>query len=65
MTEAATLTLYHYPNKMGRIVLMAMEEVLGRNGINAVLDVKGQHDSIQQHIIDTIKGPGNYRKGSF
>lgn len=39
MTEAATLSLYHYPNKMGRIVLMAMEEVLGRNGINAVLNL--------------------------
>jgi predicted hydrocarbon binding protein len=39
MTEAAILTLYHYPNKMGRIVLMAMEEVLGRNGINAVLNL--------------------------
>jgi predicted hydrocarbon binding protein len=39
MTEAAILTLYHYPNKMGRIILMAMEEVLGRNGINAVLNL--------------------------
>jgi len=38
MTEVANLTLYHYPNKMGRIVLMALEEVLGRNGINAVLN---------------------------
>ena len=27
-----------------------------QGGINAVLDTKGQHDSIQQHIIDTIKG---------
>lgn len=30
-----------------------------QGGINAVLDVKGQRDSIQQHIIDTIKG-GDY-----
>ena len=30
-----------------------------QGGINAVLDVKGQDDSIQQHIIDTIKG-GDY-----
>lgn len=27
-----------------------------QGGINAVLDTKGQRDSIQQHIIDTIKG---------
>lgn len=30
-----------------------------QGGINAVLDIKGQHDSIEQHIIDTIKG-GDY-----
>jgi succinate dehydrogenase / fumarate reductase flavoprotein subunit len=30
-----------------------------QGGINAVLDVKGQHDSIEQHIVDTIKG-GDY-----
>jgi predicted hydrocarbon binding protein len=35
---------YHYPNKMGRIILLAMEEILGRNGINAVLNqTKLQH----------------------
>ena len=30
-----------------------------QGGINAVLDVKGQHDSVWQHIVDTIKG-GDY-----
>jgi predicted hydrocarbon binding protein len=30
---------YHYPNKMGRIILLALEEVLGRNGLNAVLNL--------------------------
>jgi succinate dehydrogenase / fumarate reductase flavoprotein subunit len=30
-----------------------------QGGLNAVLDIKGQRDSIQQHIIDTIKG-GDY-----
>jgi predicted hydrocarbon binding protein len=29
---------YFYPNKMGRIILLAMEEILGKNGINAVLN---------------------------
>jgi succinate dehydrogenase / fumarate reductase flavoprotein subunit len=33
--------------------------VCAQGGINAVLDTKGQHDSIRQHIIDTIKG-GEY-----
>jgi len=30
---------YYYPNKMGRIILMAMEEIMGRNGVNAVLNL--------------------------
>jgi predicted hydrocarbon binding protein len=30
---------YYYPNRMGRIILMSMEEVIGRNGINAVLNL--------------------------
>ncbi|MBN2388358.1 MAG: 4-vinyl reductase [Anaerolineales bacterium] len=30
---------YFYPNRMGRIILLAMEEVIGRNGVNAVLNL--------------------------
>ncbi len=33
--------------------------VCAQGGINAVLDTKGQHDSIHQHLIDTLKG-GEY-----
>ncbi len=29
----------YYPNKMVRIILLAMEEVMGRNGVNAVLNL--------------------------
>jgi predicted hydrocarbon binding protein len=30
---------FFYPNKMGRIILLAMEEVMGRNGVNAILNL--------------------------
>lgn len=30
---------YFYPNKMGRIVLLSMEETMGRNGVNAILNL--------------------------
>ena len=30
---------YFLPNKMGRIVFLAMEEVMGRNGVNAILNL--------------------------
>ncbi len=31
-----------YPNRMGRIILESMEEVLGRTGLNAILNLAGQ-----------------------
>jgi succinate dehydrogenase / fumarate reductase flavoprotein subunit len=33
--------------------------VCAQGGINAVLDTKGQRDSVRQHVIDTVKG-GSY-----
>lgn len=30
---------YFYPNRMGRVVLQAMEEILGDGGVNAVLNL--------------------------
>jgi hypothetical protein len=30
---------YHYPDKMGRIILLALEDVMGRNGVNAALNL--------------------------
>ncbi len=30
---------YAYPNKMGRILLLAMEEVMGSTGVNAILNL--------------------------
>ena len=35
--ESTTRLKYYYPNKMGRIILLAMEDVMGRNGVSAVL----------------------------
>jgi len=35
MNDAA---VYYYPEKMARIILLAMEEVIGRNGLAAVLN---------------------------
>lgn len=45
---------YFLPNKMGRIVLLAMEEVMGRNGLNAILNLA----RLQQRI-------GNYPPNDF
>ncbi len=37
---------FYYPNRMGRIILESMEEVVGRNGLNAVFNLAGRSDLI-------------------
>ncbi len=44
----------YYPNKMVRIVLLAMEEVMGRNGLNAVLNLSHLH-----HLVNNFP-PNNF-----
>ena len=37
---------YFYPNLMGRIILLALEEIVGSNGVNAVLNLSSLPDFI-------------------
>jgi len=46
---------FHYPNRMGRIVLLSMEEVMGRNGVNAVLKLASQSSLIEHYPVDDTK----------
>ena len=39
MKDLVSPTGYYYPNRMGRIFLNALEEVMGRNGRNALLNL--------------------------
>lgn len=39
-------TEFYYPNRMGRIILESMEEVVGKNGLNHVLNLSGRGDLI-------------------
>ena len=47
--SATPVAGYYYPNKMGRIILLAMEEILGDNGIRAVLNQAGLTQLIHHH----------------
>jgi predicted hydrocarbon binding protein len=38
--------VYFYPNHMGRIILLALEEIVSRNGVNAVLNLASLPDLI-------------------
>jgi predicted hydrocarbon binding protein len=39
MTDSDPSLEHFYPNKLGRIVLMAIEEIVGHNGLNALLNL--------------------------
>jgi len=47
---------FYYPNKMGRIFLLALQDVMGENGLNAILNLAGL-----QHYIDNLP-PDNLEK---
>lgn len=40
---------FYYPNRMGRIILLAMEEILGHVGVNAVLNLAGLSEYIDHY----------------
>jgi len=49
------VTTYHYPNRMGRIILLSMEEVMGRNGVNALLKLASLPSLIENYPTDTAE----------
>jgi predicted hydrocarbon binding protein len=44
-----TASTYYFPNRLGRVMLLAFEEVLGRSGLNALLKL-----SSQSQLIDNL-----------
>lgn len=45
---------YYYPNKMGRIFLVALEDVMGKNGVNAILNLAGLEQYIDNYPPDNL-----------
>jgi predicted hydrocarbon binding protein len=44
---------YSCPNRMGRIVMLAMEEIIGHDGANTVLDLAHLPEGIDQYLADS------------
>jgi predicted hydrocarbon binding protein len=55
MTEA-----FFYPNKMGRIILLSMEEVMGHVGVNAVLNLANLNFRIHNYPPSTLEKGFNF-----
>ncbi len=46
---------FYYPNRMGRIILLSMEEVMGRNGVNAILKLAALPSYMEAYPEDDTK----------
>lgn len=46
---------YFYPNQMGRIILLSMEEVMGRNGVHAILKLASLPSLLDNYPADTAE----------
>ena len=45
---------YFYPNKMGRIILLSLEEIIGSRGVNAILNQAGFEQFIENYPPDNL-----------
>jgi hypothetical protein len=46
---------YHYPNKFARLILEAMEEIMGQNGLNAILNLAQLSEYINNFPPDNLE----------
>ncbi len=46
---------FNYPNKFALIILMAMEEIMGKNGLNAILHLAGLEEFIGNYPPDNLE----------
>ena len=53
--QLVPLSGYYYANLMGRILLISMEEVMGRNGLNALLNLTNMRQFIQELPPDNLE----------
>ena len=44
----------YYPNKFGLIIIKSLEEVMGRNGLNAILNLAGLNNYIENYPPDSL-----------
>lgn len=55
MTSVEAFKGLHYPNKIGRLCLLSLEEVMGPNGVKALLRLGGLTDYIESYPPNDLK----------
>jgi predicted hydrocarbon binding protein len=56
---------FFYPPKMGRIMLLGMEEIMGRAGVDAVLHLSSLENLIQDSLQLTVERPFSFETVSL
>ena len=46
---------FYYPNKFGMITIKSLEEVMGKNGLNAILNLAGLNNYIENYPPDNLE----------
>ena len=55
---------YYYPNKFGLIAIKALEDVMGRNGLNAILNLAGLTHYVDGYPPDNLEKAFNFSEFS-
>ena len=55
MTSVDAFRGLHYPNKIGRLCLLSLEEVMGRNGVKALLRLGGLNEYVDEYPPNDLK----------
>jgi predicted hydrocarbon binding protein len=55
VSQVKELSNLYYPNKIARIFLGAMEDVMGKNGLNAILNLAGLQQYIDNYPPDNLE----------
>ena len=45
---------FYYPNRMARIIMQALEDVMGKNGLNAILNMANLSSAIDNYPADNL-----------
>lgn len=53
---------YYYPNKLGRIVLLSLEEVMGIKSLQSALKIAGLHSLIENYPPDNLERSFSFEK---
>lgn len=55
IAEPGSQVSYSWPNKMGRMLLLALEDVMGRNGVNATLNLAGLQHLVNNYPLNNLE----------